>query len=1046
MALIGRQLTSGNYLKLDDISSQFNSSTRTFNLTTAGQPFYPGSVFSVLISVGGSIQEPATSYTIDQATITFASAPTSGSAFFGIVLGLALNIGVPADGTVTGTKLSSPFNYNSGLLYLDTTNNRVGILSTSPTVALDVIGNSRVSGITNLNGLSVSGISTLGKVQISSGIVTASSGIVTYYGDGSKLSNIISGVSISTNTTNQSQYLTYVTGTGSTTGFGITTTGLVFNPSSGNIGIGTTNPTSKLHVVGGVRVTGIVTATTFVGALTGTASSTTNIPNLTGAISSNNTTTSLGSFTSAQLATALTDETGSGANVFATSPVLVTPVLGAAIATSIVVSSGSTFSNGPVLIGTGTSTGTASQPLQVTGGAYVSGSVGIGTASPAEKLHIHSDLAVIRLSGSAASQTSFNIRQGIVGTSNAGFSIYDVNNSATRFAIDPSGNIGIGTNSPSSVLDVASSNSGITLTNTGASNKKWRLGGSSTGSFVITETGVADRLTINTTGYFGFGTNNPAAFLDVSDGTVANTKSPKVYFCGENGGDQVVCEIRQGRYNKDVLVVSSNQSLSANLFNAIENGTSRFVITGAGNVGIRTTSPGQALDVKGIIQTIGANGWTTNGDTAWVYFGDNNNRIGGTRDGTIGFYSDYAPLELGAGGGVGSSSGTQLITFKTGTSERARIDSNGRVGIGITSPSSLLHLAAASGTIQTQFNNGGTSSYIGHDSGFTGLDIAAGGGIRFRYFNGASYAESTRIDSSGRLLVGTSTARTSFGNTAATSALQVEGINGNTGRLSVITNFDTATNGAAGQLVLARSGATSIGSNTLVAANNWLGLVSFQGSDGTEFVEAAEIKAEVDGTPGTNDMPGRLVFSTTADGATSPTERMRITNDGRLLVGYTSSAATIAGTISAVGYAGKQGINNAPDDNIINFFFNGNLEAWVDTTNLGNVTIVSDYRIKKDIISQVELAIPKIKALRPVTYQRANYKELFTEDGVQREGFIAHELALVIPSAVSGEKDAENRIQSLNLDAVVSVLTKALQEAIAKIETLEARLTAAGIE
>ena len=140
MALIGRQLTSGNYLKLDDISSQFNSSTITFNLTTAGQPFYPGSVFSVLISVGGSIQEPATSYTIDQATITFTSAPTTGSAFFGIVLGISLGVGVPGDGTVTGSKLSLPFNYNSGLLYLDSVNNRVGILSTSPTVALDVVG------------------------------------------------------------------------------------------------------------------------------------------------------------------------------------------------------------------------------------------------------------------------------------------------------------------------------------------------------------------------------------------------------------------------------------------------------------------------------------------------------------------------------------------------------------------------------------------------------------------------------------------------------------------------------------------------------------------------------------------------------------------------------------------------------------------------------------------------------------------------------------------------------------------------------------------
>ena len=62
---------------------------------------------------------------------------------------------------------------------------------------------------------------------------------------------------------------------------------------TGKVGIGTTNATSKLHVVGDVRITGVVTATTFVGALTGTASSTTNIPNLTGDITSVNSVTSI---------------------------------------------------------------------------------------------------------------------------------------------------------------------------------------------------------------------------------------------------------------------------------------------------------------------------------------------------------------------------------------------------------------------------------------------------------------------------------------------------------------------------------------------------------------------------------------------------------------------------------------------------------------------------------------------------------------------------------------------------------------------------------
>jgi hypothetical protein len=64
-------------------------------------------------------------------------------------------------------------------------------------------------------------------------------------------------------------------------------------------------------------------------------------------------------------------------------------------------------------------------------------------------------------------------------------------------------------------------------------------------------------------------------------------------------------------------------------------------------------------------------------------------------------------------------------------------------------------------------------------------------------------------------------------------------------------------------------------------------LLSFSGSDGSAFIEGAQIKAEVDGTPGADDMPGRLVFSTTADGASSPTERVRLTNSGALLVGTT---------------------------------------------------------------------------------------------------------------------------------------------------------------
>ena len=86
MAYIGRQQTSGTFLKLDDLSPQFNSSTTTFNLTVGGEAFYPGNPFSLLVSLGGVIQEPVTSFSITENQITFASAPTSGANFFCVVL------------------------------------------------------------------------------------------------------------------------------------------------------------------------------------------------------------------------------------------------------------------------------------------------------------------------------------------------------------------------------------------------------------------------------------------------------------------------------------------------------------------------------------------------------------------------------------------------------------------------------------------------------------------------------------------------------------------------------------------------------------------------------------------------------------------------------------------------------------------------------------------------------------------------------------------------------------------------------------------------
>jgi hypothetical protein len=90
--------------------------------------------------------------------------------------------------------------------------------------------------------------------------------------------------------------------------------------------------------------------------------------------------------------------------------------------------------------------------------------------------------------------------------------------------------------------------------------------------------------------------------------------------------------------------------------------------------------------------------------------------------------------------------------------------------------------------------------------------------------------------------------------------------------------------------LFAKSRSTTPGTYSILSSGDGIASLNFAGDDGTAFITAAQIAAAVDGTPGTNDMPGRLVFSTTADGASTPTERMRIDSEGKIAVGTTPVA------------------------------------------------------------------------------------------------------------------------------------------------------------
>ena len=313
--------------------------------------------------------------------------------------------------------------------------------------------------------------------------------------------------------------------------------------------------------------------------------------------------------------------------------------------------------------------------------------------------------------------------------------------------------------------------------------------------------------------------------------------------------------------------------------------------------------------------------------------------------------------------GIYSPGADQLAITTSGTgrlfvdaSGNVNIDSNTlyvdavnkRVGFGTVAPAATLHSRAdnaGSGSIALLMQNRSVAANTAvgisfapnvSDSGdrsaiIYGVNTSGGSGnatdLTFHTnANGSAATEKARIDSSGRLLVGVSIARTAVA--GVTPSLQIEGGNDNSAALSIIIDDNTSIGSS---IYLGKSRGATTGSTAIVAAGDTLGTVSFAGADGTALVSAARIDAYVDGAPGANDMPGRLVFSTFADGAASPTERLRITNDGvqcynqptpatyaaaatltvadlkTAIITYTGAAATLTlptGTLTEGGFAG----------------------------------------------------------------------------------------------------------------------------------------------
>jgi hypothetical protein len=465
-------------------------------------------------------------------------------------------------------------------------------------------------------------------------------------------------------------------------------------------------------------------------------------------------------------------------------------------------------------------------------------------------------------------------------------------------------------------------------------------------------------------------------------------------------------------------------------------GSERLRITSAGSVGIGTT-PSYTLDVAGTINSRSANPTVFD---ALQFYGTamgTDNKFWRTQISTTSqnwqtvddaYTTPSTWLQATRNGNQVET--IRFLTGTSGTTERLRITSGGNVGIGVT-PSQALHVVGTADRTPVAFKGSGTGTgYLYADNSSFGISTNSGnlgGTSAFVGVDSTNYAmfitsnsERLRVDSSGRILVGTSSATAvTDGNVSA--QFEVEGTTTATSAISIIRNSNDTN---AGGLIIAKSRGTAAGSNTLVGDGDSLGFIQFQGADGTQKRIGAIIAATADAATGSNDLPTRLTFSTTADGASSPTERMRIRNGGE--IDMTSSDHVLSAITSVAAGTVKYLYRGTHSSSTISF----NVWSNGDVSNTNNsYGSISDIKLKENIVD-ANSQWDDLKALQVRNY---NFKEGQTHTQI---GLVAQEVELVSPGLVYESPDCDEEgndlgtvTKSVNYSVLYMKAVKALQEA-----------------
>ena len=514
----------------------------------------------------------------------------------------------------------------------------------------------------------------------------------------------------------------------------------------------------------------------------------------------------------------------------------------------------------------------------------------------------------------------------------------------------------------------------------------------------------------------------PTATISTGAGIpLASAASPAIYFTGDTN---------TGIY-----------SPGADQFAITTGGSGRVFVDSSGRVGLGTSSPGGLLHVDQA--TAGSNvlrltgNYSASGTSPLIVF----ERSGGAVAGHLRYNDAFNAMQIG-------TTSAHRFDLYTNSSTALTIDSSQRVGIGVTAPATALHLGNSS-TLRINNTDGTRTLDLFNDANNAEIKSSVDP-LRLNAFHSSGYirfdtnnTERGRWDNAGRFLVGTSTARANFDNSTETAQFQIEGLSANTSSTALV---HSANNSGCSRLIFGKSRGGSIGSNAVVSSGDLIGEVVFQGNDGSEFVEGAKIQAVIDATPGANDMPSRLVFSTTADGASSPTARFQIDNRG-LMYGYSTDAGYIQCLSNGAGttyrfFAGRHSSTGANGSGTETYqvWSNGN----VQNTN-GSFTSISDQKLKENIVD----AGSQWDDLKAIQIRNWNFKEETGYETHRQIGPVAQELEQVCPGLVFETPDQDDKgndlgttTKGVNQSVLYMKAVKALQEAMERIEALEAKVAA----